>query len=76
MREVYGEIAVAPGLMVAASDSRHYRLVADNAYRFNPFTVEPSDIAGFHGTNESMRVEIFLQGVRGYIQVIRNGTGK
>ena len=75
MREVYGEIAVAPGLMIAGSDSRHYGKVADDAYRFNPFELGRDDMGGFHGTNEKIPVKGFAQGVRGYIQVIRNGSG-
>lgn len=74
MREVYGDIAVAPGLMIAGSDSKHYGQVADNAYRFNPFILTPQDLTGFHGTNEKISVQNFAQGVRGYIQVIRNGS--
>ena len=74
VREVYGEVAVAPGLMIAGSDSRHYGQVADNAYRFNPFIVGQKDLAGFHGTNESMTVENLAKGIRSYVQVIRNGA--
>ena len=74
MREVYGDIAVAPGLMIAGSDSKHYGQVADNAYRFNPFILTSQDLTGFHGTNEKISVQNFAQGVRGYIQVIRNGS--
>ena len=74
MREVYGDIAVAPGLMIAGSDSKHYGQVADNAYRFNPFVLASDDLTGFHGTNEKITVANFAQGVRGYIQIIRNGS--
>ncbi|MFT5013399.1 MAG: carboxypeptidase PM20D1 [Planctomycetaceae bacterium] len=74
VREVYGEVAVAPGLMIAGSDSRHYGQVADDAYRFNPFIVGQNDLAGFHGTNESMKVENLAKGIRSYIQIIRNGA--
>ena len=74
MREVYGDIAVAPGLMIAGSDSKHYGQVADDAYRFNPFVLAAEDLTGFHGTNEKISVANFAQGVRGYIQIIRNGS--
>ena len=74
MREVYGDIAVTPGLMIAASDSRHYGKVSDNAYRFNPFRLTPDLLTGFHGTNEKISVVDYAQGVRGYIGIIRHGT--
>jgi len=76
MREIYGDIAVAPGLMIAGSDSKHYGKVADNAYRFNPFILSSEDMSGFHGTNEKIAIDTFAQGVRGYIQIIRNGSSQ
>jgi carboxypeptidase PM20D1 len=74
MREIYGDIAVAPGLMIAGSESKHYGQIADNAYRFNPFVLASDDLTGFHGTNEKISVANFAKGVRGYIQIIRNGS--
>lgn len=74
MREVYGDIPVVPGLMVAASDSRHYGKVADNAYRFNPIRLTPELLTGFHGTNERISVADYVQGIRGYVQIIYHGS--
>jgi carboxypeptidase PM20D1 len=76
MREIYGDIPVAPGLMIAASDSRHYGKVADNAYRFNPIRLTPELLTGFHGTNEKISVADYAQGVRGYIRIIAHGTAQ
>ena len=76
MREIHGDIPVAPGLMVAASDSRHYGKVADNAYRFNPIRLTPELLTGFHGTNEKISVADYAQGVRGYIRIIAHGTAE
>lgn len=39
IREIYGEVVVTPGLMIAGSDSRHYGKVADDSYRFKPMVV-------------------------------------
>lgn len=74
LREVYGDIAVTPGLMIAGSDSRHYGKVADNAYRFNPFELTQENLAGFHGTNEKMKIEDFIMGIKAYIQIMRRGS--
>lgn len=76
MREIHGDIPVAPGLMIAASDSRHYGKVADNAYRFNPIRLTPELLTGFHGTNEKISVADYAQGVRGYIRIIAHGTAE
>ena len=75
VREVYGEVVVTPGLMIAGSDSRHYGKVADNAFRFNPMTVSQDDLTGFHGTNEKISVDNLAQGTRTYVQIIALGTG-
>ncbi|MCZ6458925.1 MAG: M20/M25/M40 family metallo-hydrolase, partial [Gammaproteobacteria bacterium] len=75
VRQVYGEVVVTPGLMIAGSDSRHYGKVADNAFRFNPMTVSQDDLTGFHGTNEKISVDNLAQGTRTYVQIIALGTG-
>lgn len=74
LREVYGEVAVTPGLMIAGSDSRHYGKVADDAYRFNPFELSQRNVAGFHGTNEKMAVDAFVMGIKSYVQIMRHGA--
>ena len=74
--EVYGEVIITPGLMIAGSDSRHYGKVADNAFRFNPLTVTSDDLTGFHGTNEKISVDNLARGVRTYIQIIRHGASQ
>lgn len=74
MREIHGDIPVAPGLMIAASDSRHYGKVADNAYRFNPIRLTPELLTGFHGTNERISITDYAQGVRGYVRILYHGS--
>ena len=75
LREVYGDVAVTPGLMIAGSDSRHYGQVADDAYRFNPFELTQENLSGFHGTNERMGVDNFVMGIKAYVQIMRHGAG-
>jgi carboxypeptidase PM20D1 len=70
-RSEFGSVVVAPGLMVAASDTRHYGEIADNSFRFNPMIVTQAEIAGFHGTNERVSTEGLLKGVRTYVRLLR-----
>ncbi len=74
IREIYGDVVVTPGLMIAGSDSRHYGQVADNAFRFNPMKVTAEDLTGFHGTNEKISAANLFQGTRTYLQIIRHGA--
>lgn len=52
VREVFTDTVVAPGLMIGATDSRHFTALADHIYRFSPVRAKPEDLARFHGTNE------------------------
>jgi carboxypeptidase PM20D1 len=74
IREIYGDVIIMPGIMVAASDTRHYGMVADNAFRFNPMIVTSEDFSGFHGTNEKIAVANLAQGTRTYIQIMKHGA--
>lgn len=72
--KIYGDVVSVPGLMIAASDTRHYSKIADNSFRFNPFSIVPEDMTGFHGTNESIDVDSFVAGVKTYIEIIAEGS--
>ena len=74
LEKVYGEIIPVPGLMIAASDTRHYSKVADNSFRFNPFFIVPEDMIGIHGTNESIEIDSFVAGIKTYVEIIREGS--
>ena len=49
-------VVVAPGLFVAATDSRLLRARSAAIYRFSPVRMRPDDIGRVHGTNERVRV--------------------
>ena len=74
LEKVYGEIVSVPGLMIAASDTRHYSKIAENSFRFNPFSIVPEDMTGIHGTNESINVDSFIAGIKTYVEIIREGS--
>jgi carboxypeptidase PM20D1 len=74
LEKVYGEIVSVPGLMIAASDTRHYSTIAENSFRFNPFFIVPEDMTGIHGTNESIAVDSFISGIKTYVEIIREGS--
>ena len=57
-RKIYGDVLVVPGLTIGGTYSKHYSKVADDSYRYQMMVVGPEDIAGFHGTNERVSIEI------------------
>jgi carboxypeptidase PM20D1 len=75
VREVYPDAVIVPGIMIAASDSRHYGQIADNSWRFNPVIVSPEVMTGFHGTNERIPVEHLADGVRTYMRILEHAGG-
>lgn len=72
IREVFPEGVVAPGLMVAATDSRHFTVAADAVYRFSPVRAKPEDLPRFHGTNERISIDNYVEMIQFYHQLLRN----
>ena len=72
IREIYGDIIVAPNMTVGATDSKHYKLVADETYRFSPMLLTPKYLDGAHGTNERISVNNMDDMVRFYVRLMKN----
>lgn len=74
-RSSLGDVLVAPGLTLGATDARHYSNVADAAYRFAPLVMRPEDNVRVHGTDERISVENCGLAVRFYRRVITEAGG-
>jgi len=74
--EIHDSVVLTPGLMIAASDSRHYSQISENSYRFNPMLVTPDDIASFHGTNEKISIDNLILATKVYSRIMVNGSKK
>lgn len=72
--EIFPGTAVAPGLVVAGTDSKHYTKIADNSYRFAPFVLGPEDTSRIHGTNERVSIKNYLDALGYYTQLIQNAS--
>ena len=70
--ELYPEVLVSPNLVVGATDSRHFRDISDDIYRFSPIHLNNDTKKSFHGLNERLAVEDFYDSIRFYIQFIQN----
>jgi carboxypeptidase PM20D1 len=75
IREIFPDALVAPGLMIATTDSRHYTGVADNIFRFSPVRATAEDLKRFHGTNERLGVAGYADMIRFYRRLIENTAG-
>ena len=74
IKENFPETMIAPTLVIAGTDSRHYGAVCDNIYRFMPVQLKNSDLASIHGINEKISVEAYEKLVQFYMRLLENGT--
>jgi carboxypeptidase PM20D1 len=72
VRQTFPEAVVAPGLMIAATDSRHFAIVSDAVYRFSPVRARGEDLPRFHGTNERIAIANYVEMIQFYHQLLRN----
>lgn len=70
IREVFPDALVAPGLMVAGTDSVHYEPVSDHIFKFSPIRAGGADLSRFHGTNERLSVSNYADAIRFYRRLI------
>ncbi|MBR1209563.1 M20 family peptidase [Bradyrhizobium sp. JYMT SZCCT0180] len=75
IREVFPDVIVAPGLMVGATDSRHFAGITDKIFRFSPVRANSDDLKRFHGTNERLSLEGYADMIRFYRRLIENAAG-
>lgn len=61
-----------PFLLMGGTDSRHYKSIAKNIYRFSPIDIQVAELPSIHGINESIRVQNYLDMVRFYHRFIGN----
>ena len=71
---VMPDAPVAPGLVLAGTDSRHYADVAENVYRYQPIMLSAEDLERPHGLNERISIENFERTIRFYIGLMEAGA--
>jgi carboxypeptidase PM20D1 len=74
IRTMFPNALVAPGLVIGATDSRHYVNIAKNAFRFLPIRLESRDLARFHGTDERIAVAVYGDSIRFYADLMQRLT--
>jgi carboxypeptidase PM20D1 len=65
-----GKLPVAPGLVTATTDSRHFAKLAQDVYRFQPLVASMREFEMIHGTNEHMTLDNLHRMTEFYSQVI------
>ena len=57
MNENFPDVIVAPFLLTAGTDARHFTNVADNILRFAPIDLDKEQFASIHAGNEHIKIE-------------------
>jgi Acetylornithine deacetylase/Succinyl-diaminopimelate desuccinylase and related deacylases len=73
--QIYPEAVVSPYLMMGATDSRYFRPLTPNVYRFMGARIDVDDRDRIHGTNERISVKSYLDGIGFSEQLMRNLAG-
>jgi carboxypeptidase PM20D1 len=73
-RAVLPQAPVAPSLVLAGTDARHYAAVAENVYRYQPILLSTADLELPHGINERLSIENLDRMIRFYIGLIEAGA--
>ncbi|MEZ4429419.1 MAG: M20/M25/M40 family metallo-hydrolase [Nannocystaceae bacterium] len=71
---VHPDAVVAPFLVVAGTDARHYASVSDHIYRFLPVLAGKEDRKRVHGTDERISIAAIDAHLQFYAQVIVEAT--
>lgn len=75
IRQVDPEILVAPGLMLALTDSRHYAPLSENIYRFTALRMGPADLLRLHGRDERITISNYAEVVAFNLLFIEGAAG-
>jgi len=69
--KIYPDAVPVPFLVTATTDSRHYKDITDNIYRFVPMVLNKDDINKIHGYNESISVANFGRIIGFFTELIK-----
>ena len=61
--DAFPDAAVAPYIMLQASDSRHFSEISPNVYRFLPFDLRQDELESIHGIDEHIRTSTYARSI-------------
>lgn len=70
--DIFPTVTVAPGICIGNTDSRHFKDLTNDIYRFAPDWFKPGDAQRFHGINERISKKNYEELVVFYFSLIQN----
>jgi carboxypeptidase PM20D1 len=74
INEVFPEALVTSGIVLGATDNRHYAAVRQQGYGFSPMPYTKDDENRIHGVDERIAVADYLKMIQFYAQLMRAST--
>jgi carboxypeptidase PM20D1 len=74
IRQTEPSALVAPALLVAATDSRHYSKLTKNIFRFLPISLGLEDTKRYHGIDERISLNDYARCVRFYAKLMADAN--
>ncbi len=72
INEVFPEALVASGIVLGATDNRHYAAVREQGYNFSPMPYTSDDEGRIHGIDERIGIVDYERMIQFYAQLMRN----
>ncbi|XP_072336102.1 N-fatty-acyl-amino acid synthase/hydrolase PM20D1-like isoform X2 [Scyliorhinus torazame] len=69
---IFPEVAIAPGLCIASTDTKHYQNLTNELYRFSPVILKKEDLSRIHGVNERISVKNYEEFVKFYFRLMQH----
>ncbi|WP_293746828.1 M20 family peptidase [uncultured Paraglaciecola sp.] len=70
IRRLDDNVLVTPYLVLGATDSRHFQSLSKNIYRFMMVSLNPETLEQFHGLNEQISVQDYLNAIQFYYAML------
>lgn len=71
VNKVFPGVGVSPFILDAFTDSRSFKNICKEIYRFGAFSIDNAQFASVHNANEKLGVDVFLKSIDFYEEFIR-----
>lgn len=72
IEERFPDAVVIPYLTTGATDASYFTSISNNIYRFSPLELDAHDLVRFHGVNERIEADRYLNSIRFHYQLLLN----